>query len=186
MLKAGVELLKNKRGVFPQTVAQTIGLKKVLNLLREGSGNLDNWHKYICLPKWCCKHQYISILWHMDQEEIIQMILKLSEHLLRLKRKNTCWIKCWIWFYQNQIIDWENQLIAASLQAFDQLKALIELQIDLKKTTCKNRRAGMKKWFFRRCVEENGALQPQKLICSSLQISVLVVQQVKSPPSTSS
>ena len=41
--------------------------------------------------------------------------------------------------YQNQIIDWKNRLIASSTQAFDQSKAPVEQQIELKKTTCKNR-----------------------------------------------
>lgn len=35
--------------------------------------------------------------------------------------------------HQNQIIDWKNQLIASSSQAFDQSKAPLELQIDLRK-----------------------------------------------------
>ena len=35
--------------------------------------------------------------------------------------------------YQNQIIDWKNQLISASSQSFDQSKAPSEPPIDLKK-----------------------------------------------------
>ncbi len=39
--------------------------------------------------------------------------------------------------YQNQIIDWKNQLISASSQAFDQSKAPSEPPIDLKKLHAK-------------------------------------------------
>ena len=39
--------------------------------------------------------------------------------------------------HQNQIIDWKNQLIAASSQAFDQSKAPVEPQVDLKKLHAK-------------------------------------------------
>ncbi|AZB94332.1 IS3-like element ISAba14 family transposase [Acinetobacter pittii] len=74
--------------------------------------------------------------------------------------------------HQNQIIDWKNQLISASSQAFDQSKAPTEPPIDLKKTTCKIGEQALEIDFFRRCVEETGPLQPQKLIDDSLQISV--------------
>ncbi len=40
--------------------------------------------------------------------------------------------------HQNQIIDWKNQLVASSSQAFAQSKISVESQIDLKKITCKN------------------------------------------------
>ena len=39
--------------------------------------------------------------------------------------------------HQNQIVDWKNQLISASSQAFDQSKAPAEPQIDLKKLHAK-------------------------------------------------
>ncbi len=39
--------------------------------------------------------------------------------------------------HQNQIIDWKNQLISASSQAFDQSKAPTEPPIDLKKLHAK-------------------------------------------------
>ena len=39
--------------------------------------------------------------------------------------------------HQNQIIDWKNQLISASSQAFDQSKAPSEPPIDLKKIHAK-------------------------------------------------
>ena len=39
--------------------------------------------------------------------------------------------------HQNQIIDWKNQLISASSQAFDQSKAPSEPPIDLKKLHAK-------------------------------------------------
>ena len=39
--------------------------------------------------------------------------------------------------HQNQIIDWKNQLISASTQAFDQSKAPTEPPIDLKKLHAK-------------------------------------------------
>ncbi|MGV1743153.1 IS3 family transposase [Mycoplasmoides pneumoniae] len=74
--------------------------------------------------------------------------------------------------HQNQIIDWKNQLISASSQAFDQSKAPTEPPIDLKKLHAKIGEQALGNWFFRRCVEETGPLQPQKLIDDSLQISV--------------
>ncbi|AZB94636.1 IS3-like element ISAba14 family transposase [Acinetobacter baumannii] len=74
--------------------------------------------------------------------------------------------------HQNQIIDWKNQLISASSQAFDQSKAPTEPPIDLKKLHAKIGEQALEIDFFRRCVEETGPLQPQKLIDDSLQISV--------------
>ncbi|WEH96232.1 IS3-like element ISAba14 family transposase (plasmid) [Acinetobacter johnsonii] len=74
--------------------------------------------------------------------------------------------------HQNQIIDWKNQLISASSQAFDQSKAPSEPPIDLKKLHAKIGEQALEIDFFRRCVEETGPLQPQKLIDHSLQISV--------------
>ncbi|WP_407503111.1 IS3-like element ISAba14 family transposase [Acinetobacter baumannii] len=74
--------------------------------------------------------------------------------------------------HQNQIIDWKNQLISASSQAFDQSKAPTEPPIDLKKLHAKIGEQALEIGFFRRCVEEIGPLQPQKLIDDSLQISV--------------
>ncbi|PPE76756.1 IS3 family transposase [Kaistia algarum] len=74
--------------------------------------------------------------------------------------------------HQNQIIDWKNQLISASSQAFDQSKAPSEPPIDLKKLHAKIGEQALEIGFFRRCVEETGPLQPQKLIDHSLQISV--------------
>ncbi|WP_419224806.1 IS3 family transposase [Acinetobacter sp. A2] len=74
--------------------------------------------------------------------------------------------------HQNQIIDWKNQLISASSQAFDQSKAPSEPPIDLKKLHAKIGEQALEIKFFRRCVEETGPLQPQKLIDHSLQISV--------------
>ncbi|MDM8454326.1 IS3 family transposase [Acinetobacter baumannii] len=74
--------------------------------------------------------------------------------------------------HQNQIIDWKNQLISASSQAFDQSKASTEPPIDLKKLHAKIGEQALEIDFFRRCVEETGSLQPQKLIDDSLQISV--------------
>ncbi|MFW1926839.1 IS3-like element ISAba14 family transposase [Acinetobacter ursingii] len=74
--------------------------------------------------------------------------------------------------HQNQIIDWKNQLISASSQAFDQSKAPSEPPIDLKKLHAKIGEQALEIKFFRRCVEETGPLQPQKLIDDSLQISV--------------
>ncbi|MDV5188225.1 IS3 family transposase [Acinetobacter baumannii] len=74
--------------------------------------------------------------------------------------------------HQNQIIDWKNQLISASSQAFDQSKAPTEPPIDLKKLHAKIGEQALEIDFFRRCVEETGSLQPQKLIDDSLQISV--------------
>ena len=41
--------------------------------------------------------------------------------------------------HQNQIIDWKNQLISASSQAFDQSKSSNRTTHRSKKTTCKNR-----------------------------------------------
>ncbi len=41
--------------------------------------------------------------------------------------------------HQNQIIDWKNQLISASSQAFDQIKSSNRTTHRSKKTTCKNR-----------------------------------------------
>ncbi|QNX00010.1 IS3 family transposase (plasmid) [Acinetobacter seifertii] len=74
--------------------------------------------------------------------------------------------------HQNQIIDWKNQLISASSQAFDQSKAPSEPPIDLKKLHAKIGEQALEIGFFRRCVEETWPLQPQKLIDHSLQISV--------------
>ncbi|WP_338841644.1 IS3 family transposase [Acinetobacter lwoffii] len=74
--------------------------------------------------------------------------------------------------HQNQIIDWKNQLISASSQAFDQSKAPTEPPTDLKKLHAKIGEQALEIDFFRRCVEETGSLQPQKLIDDSLQISV--------------
>nr|WP_284091060.1 IS3 family transposase [Acinetobacter pittii] len=74
--------------------------------------------------------------------------------------------------HQNQIIDWKNQLISASSQAFDQSKAPTEPPIDLKKLHAKIGEQALEIDNFRRCVEETGPLQPQKLIDDSLQISV--------------
>ncbi|WP_257225665.1 MULTISPECIES: IS3 family transposase [unclassified Acinetobacter] len=74
--------------------------------------------------------------------------------------------------HQNQIIDWKNQLISASSQAFDQSKAPTEPPIDLKKLHAKIGEQALEIGFFRRCVEETESLQPQKLIDDSLQISV--------------
>ncbi|MFX5212118.1 IS3 family transposase [Acinetobacter baumannii] len=74
--------------------------------------------------------------------------------------------------HQNQIIDWKNQLISASSQAFDQSKAPTEPPIDLKKLHAKIGEQALEIDFLGRCVEETGPLQPQKLIDDSLQISV--------------
>ncbi|MEV8218120.1 IS3 family transposase [Micrococcus luteus] len=74
--------------------------------------------------------------------------------------------------HQNQIIDWKNQLLSASSQAFDQSKAPAEPPIDLKKLHAKIGEQALEIGFFRWCFEETGPLQPQKLIDDSLQISV--------------
>ena len=57
--------------------------------------------------------------------------------MLRLKAEKTlAELSAEFDVHQNQIIDWKNQLISASSQAFDQSKAPTEPPIDLK-TTCK-------------------------------------------------
>lgn len=74
--------------------------------------------------------------------------------------------------HQNQIIDWKNQLISASSQAFDQSKAPTEPPIDLKKLHAKIGEQALEIDFLEGVFEETGSLQPQKLIDDSLQISV--------------
>ncbi|WP_228703813.1 IS3 family transposase [Acinetobacter larvae] len=74
--------------------------------------------------------------------------------------------------HQNQIIDWKNQLIAASAQAFANPKKDTEPQVDLKKLHAKIGEQALEIGFFRKCVEETGPLQPQKLIDDSQQLSV--------------
>ncbi|WP_410169646.1 IS3 family transposase [Acinetobacter haemolyticus] len=74
--------------------------------------------------------------------------------------------------HQNQIIDWKNQLISASSQAFDQSKAPSEPPIDLKKLHAKIGEQALEIDFFEGVLKETGPLQPQKLIDDSLQISV--------------
>ncbi|WP_439410396.1 IS3 family transposase [Acinetobacter seifertii] len=74
--------------------------------------------------------------------------------------------------HQNQIIDWKNQLISASSQAFDQSKAPSEPPIDLKKLHAKIGEQALEIDFLEGVLKETGPLQPQKLIDHSLQISV--------------
>ncbi len=79
-----------------------------------------------------------SILWHVDQEEIIQMIFKAKVALAAIKAEKTlAELSAEFDVHQNQIIDWKNQLISASSQAFDQSKAPTEPPIDLKKLHAK-------------------------------------------------
>jgi putative transposase len=73
--------------------------------------------------------------------------------------------------HQNQIIDWKNQLISASSQAFDQSKAPTEPPIDLKKLHAKIGEQALEIDFLEGVLKKLG-LQPQKLIDDSLQISV--------------
>ncbi|WP_410487287.1 IS3 family transposase [Acinetobacter lwoffii] len=74
--------------------------------------------------------------------------------------------------HQNQIIDWKNQLISASSQAFDQSKAPTEPPIDLKKLHAKIGEQALEIDFLEGVLNKPGPLQPQKLIDDSLQISV--------------
>uniref|UniRef100_UPI003F7B022D IS3 family transposase n=1 Tax=Acinetobacter pittii TaxID=48296 RepID=UPI003F7B022D len=73
--------------------------------------------------------------------------------------------------HQNQIIDWKNQLISASSQAFDQSKAPTEPPIDLKKLHAKIGEQALEIDFLEGVLKKL-VLQPQKLIDDSLQISV--------------
>ncbi|MCW0037804.1 IS3 family transposase [Acinetobacter baumannii] len=76
------------------------------------------------------------------------------------------------YLHQNQIIDWKNQLLEQSVNIFSRPTAQQEPEIDLKALHAKIGHQALQIGFFRRCVEETGPLQPQKLIDDSLQISV--------------
>nr|WNL65385.1 IS3 family transposase ISAba14 [Acinetobacter gerneri] len=74
--------------------------------------------------------------------------------------------------HQNQIIDWKNQLISASSQAFDQSKAPSEPPIDLKKLHAKIGEQALEIDFLEGVLKKLGRFNHKSLIDHSLQISV--------------
>ena len=64
--------------------------------------------------------------------------------------------------YQNQIIDWKNQLISASSQAFDQSKAPTEPPIDLKKLHAKIGEQALEIDFLEGALRKTGQLSGKK------------------------
>ena len=64
--------------------------------------------------------------------------------------------------HQNQIIDWKNQLISASSQAFDQSKAPTEPPIDLKKLRAKIGEQALEIDFLEGALRKIGQLSGKK------------------------
>ncbi|QQV08291.1 IS3 family transposase [Acinetobacter johnsonii] len=73
---------------------------------------------------------------------------------------------------QNQIIDWQNQLLEQSVNIFSRPTAQQEPEIDLKALHTKIGHQALQIGFFRRCTQKNRAAERQKMIDKTHQLSV--------------